>query len=132
MIQITQLNVANIADIEALSQIDSQVIAPLIGLKKYAEYREHCFVAYEDEKLVGFIYGGVLCKTLYPQYLYVIPSYRNNGLGKELLNTLENNTDCTASMVYYNRSLCDFYQKIGYHTGEELCVSLKMIGEIEE
>ena len=66
-----------------------QVKATTGALLRYKEYRDNCFVAYEGTELVGFIYGGVLCDTLYPQFMFVKEKNRKAGIGKRLMSALE-------------------------------------------
>jgi len=89
---------------------------------------EQCFLAIDEQKNVGYIYGFVLPnKTLLPEFLYVIPAYRKQGIGRALLAELENKTCCTASMIFYNKSLTGFYSSLGYQVGENLEVAMKLL-----
>ena len=81
-----------------------------------------------DKKLCGFIYGFVLPnKTLLPEFMYLKPEYRHQGIAQHLLAELEKQSGCTASMIFYHNSLHDFYQKQGYQSGENLEVAMKEI-----
>lgn len=87
---------------------------------------EQCYVAADEGQIVGYIYGFVLPNgTLIPEFLYVLPNYRKQGIGKELLKKLENESNCSNSMIFYNSSLHDYYAKQGYNTGENLETALK-------
>lgn len=89
---------------------------------------EHCILALDGAQIVGYIYGFALPnKILIPEFLYVIPSYRKHGVGKKLVKELETSTDCTVSMIFYNKSLRDYYNKMGYKVGEDLEVAVKDI-----
>ena len=89
---------------------------------------EHCLLALEGEKIVGYIYSFALPnKTLIPGFLYVLPAYRKNGIGKMLVEKLEFSTDCTASLIFYHKSLHDYYAKMGYQVGDALEVAMKEI-----
>ena len=89
---------------------------------------EKCLVAEYECKLVGFIYGFVLPNdTLIPEFLYVVPNRRKEGIATRLLATLENSYGCSTSMIFYNKSLHSYYEKQGYMVGEQLEVGLKYI-----
>ena len=89
---------------------------------------EHCILALDGARILGYIYGFALPnKTLIPEFLYVLPVYRKNGIGKILVEKLESSTDCTASMIFYHKSLRDYYSKIGYQVGDALEVAIKEI-----
>lgn len=79
-----------------------------------------------DGTLVGFIYGFVLPnKTLLPEFMYLKPEYRHQGIAQVLLEELEKQSGCTASMIFYHNSLHDFYQRQGYQSGDNLEVAMK-------
>lgn len=89
---------------------------------------EICFVALSEEKIVGYVDGFVLPnKTLIPHFLYVIPEYRNGGIGQELLKKLEEESGCQCSMIYYNKALHNYYENQGYSSGDNLEVAIKYI-----
>ncbi len=94
---------------------------------------EQCILALDDQKIVGYIYGFILPnKTLLPEFLYVLPDYRKQGIGAKLLSKFEKNSGCTVSRVYYNKDLHDFYNKSGYMSGDRLEVAIKEIPLTEE
>ena len=82
-----------------------QVKATTGALLRYKEYRDNCFVAYEGTELVGFIYGGVLCDTLYPQFMFVKEKNRKAGIGKRLMSALEESSHCGVSLIFYHKTL---------------------------
>ena len=89
-------------------------VSVVSSLKDYDDNITKTFLAIDNDIIVGYIYGFVLPnKTLIPEFLYVIPEHRQKGIGKKLLQHLEYNTDCTASMIFYNKFLHDYYQKQG-------------------
>lgn len=98
------------------------------ALLTHPEYMKNCFVAYHDDILVGYIYGGVLCDTLYPQFMFVKESYRKNGIGAKLLTMLEENSKCSVSIVYYNKELSNYYCSQDYDIGTNLEVAIKQLG----
>lgn len=92
---------------------------------RYKEYRDNCFVAYEGTELVGFIYGGVLCDTLYLQFMFVKEKNRKAGIGKRLMSALEESSHCGVSLIFYHKTLESHYQNEGYEVGTELRVAIK-------
>ena len=89
---------------------------------------EKCFLAFLDTTRVGFIYGFVLPnKILLPQWLYVLPQVRKCGIGTALLKELEEKSKCTASMIFYNKDLHNYYSELGYETGSNLETAIKTI-----
>lgn len=81
-----------------------------------------------EDEMVGFIYGFTLPNhTLIPDFLYVKTEYRKMGLAHQLLKELEERSGCTASMIFYNTSLHDFYEKQGYFSSGKLEVAIKNI-----
>ncbi len=87
---------------------------------------ERCIVAVDDSQIVGYIYGFALPNhALFPEFLYVIPAYRNKGIGKKLIEKLETSTNCTSSTIFYNKDLHDYYKKMGYTAGDALEVATK-------
>lgn len=93
---------------------------------------EHCILAMDGARIVGYIYGFALPnKTLIPEFLYVLPVCRKNGIGKMLVEKMESSTDCTVSMIFYNKNLRDYYSKMGYQVGDALEVAMKEIPKRE-
>ncbi len=94
---------------------------------------ERCYVAEDDGQIVGFIYGFVLPnKMLLPEMLYVRTEHRKAGIGTLLIQHLEKDSGCTCSMIFYNKSLHDFYSRRGYLTGENLETAIKSLTSNEE
>lgn len=102
-----------------------QVKATTGALLRYKEYQDNCFVAYEGTELVGFIYGGVLCDTLYPQFMFVKEKNRKAGIGKRLMLALEESSHCSVSLIFYHKTLESHYPNEGYEVGTELRVAIK-------
>lgn len=89
---------------------------------------EICCVALSEEKIVGYVDGFVLSnKTLIPHFLYVLPEYRTRGIGQGLLKKLEEESGCQCSMIYYNKTLHNYYENQGYSSGDNLEVAIKDI-----
>lgn len=98
------------------------------ALLKYNAYRENCYVAYDGSTLIGYVYAGVLCNTLYPQFMFVRETYRMQGVGTKLMDALEKGSGCSVSLIYYNKELSDYYRKQNYEIGTNLEVGMKQIG----
>lgn len=131
-IMIRKFQMLDLADFETLCD-NSDWYYPKIStspaaLLKYDIYRENCYVAYDGSTLIGYVYGGVLCNTLYPQFMFVREDYRKQGIGMKLMGTLEENSGCTVSLIYYNKELSDYYCKQSYEIGTNLQVGMKQIG----
>jgi len=95
-------------------------------IKEYDGQTIKMLLAFSGKVLVGFIYGFVLPnKVLIPEFMYVKPEYRKNGIAHKLLSELEKLSECAASLIFYNKILHGFYQKQGYQAGENLEVALK-------
>lgn len=87
---------------------------------------EKCYVAELNGEVIGFIYGFALPnKTLIPEFSYVKPLYRKYGIASQLLKKLEDESGCSLSMIFYNKTLHDHYAKQGYETGENLETAIK-------
>ena len=95
-------------------------------LREYDGKVTKILLAFNGEDLVGFIYGFVLPNSvLIPEFMYVKPDQRKNGIAHHLLKALEDSSECSASMIFYNKSLHDFYAKQGYETGSGLETAMK-------
>lgn len=87
---------------------------------------ELCLCAEIDNTIIGFVYAFILPNgTLIPELIYVKDEYRSKGYAKQLLKAVEEESGCSASMVFYNKELHSFYQKQGYQTGENVEVAMK-------
>lgn len=94
---------------------------------------ERCYVAEDSGQLQGFIYGFVLPNgLLLPEMLYVRSEFRRMGIGTRLLETLEKESGCSSSMIFYNSTLHDYYAKHDYIVGENLEVAMKNLASMEE
>lgn len=96
-------------------------------LTQYKEFRDNCFVAYDGSALIGYIYGGILGDTLYPQFMFVKESYRKCGLGRKLMEVLEIKSKCSQSVIFYRKSLREHYEHQDFIIGDELEVAIKNI-----
>ena len=105
-----------------------------ISLKKYVEGGiERCYLAEENNSILGFIYGYALPNgLLLPQFLYIKPDYRKKGIGTKLLAYFEENSECSSSLIYYNQSLHNYYANRGYSTQAKLDTALKVINQVKK
>lgn len=95
-------------------------------LKNYDGEVLKTFLAICDNSVVGFIYGFILpSQTLIPEFMYIKPEYRHQGIAQKLLFELEIKSGCKSSMIFYHNSLHDFYKMQGYQSGENLEVAMK-------
>ncbi len=83
------------------------------------------------DSIVGFVYGFKLPnRMLIPEFLYVKPEYRHQGIGKMLLKELEKQSGCNTSQIYYHKSLHDYYKNQGYLAGDNLEIAIKDISSV--
>ena len=105
----------------------------LIDLEEVNENNGKCFLAIEDEKVIGLIMGAVRKYDEYDYLDYKCPKRgevieliisqkaRSNGLGKHLMNKMEEyfkSIGCeyiTIDVFAYNKIGINFYEKQGYH-----------------
>ena len=88
-----------------------------------------CYLAFANGTMVGFVYGHIVDKhTLYPQFMYIKKENREQGIGKLLMQKLEQESGCAVSMIYYHKSLHNHYAHQGYETGSELEAAIKQLG----
>lgn len=103
-----------------------RAVASILHRKQSGVLR--CLVAEENDVIVGFIYAFVLPNgTLIPELLYVQPEHRKTGIGHSLLAALEKKSGCNCSMIFYHKTLRNYYQRQGYKVGENLEVAMKML-----
>lgn len=70
---------------------------------------EKCLVAESNGNIVGFIYGSILPnEILISKFMYI---KSHHGIGSALIKQLEIRSNCTVSMIFYNKSLRAYYQK---------------------
>lgn len=97
-------------------------------LAKYDGVAMKCYVAESGDSIIGLAAGFILPNaTLNPELVYVLPEFRNNGIGTKLLKQLENHCGCQASIIYYNKDMHDYYAKRGYFSTNNLEVAIKNI-----
>ena len=88
---------------------------------------ERCYIAHQSGMLVGFIYGFCLPnRVLLPEMLYVRNEYRKQGIGTKLLAYLEKKSGCESAMIFYDKTLHNYYAKRGYIYGDNLETAIKL------
>ena len=103
-------------------------------LKELKENNGKCYLALEDNEVIGLIMGYLYkynqedyldykCpKKGYISELIVINKFRSKGIGKELISQIEEyfkSIGCEysyLSVFAYNNNAIDFYSKAGYHS----------------
>jgi len=106
----------------------------LIDLEEVNNNNGKCYLAVEDDKAIGLIMGTVPDYDEYDYLDYKCPKrgiitelivtskIRSNGIGKELIKTMEkyfkdNNCEYVLVDVFaYNENAINFYDKRGYHS----------------
>ena len=94
---------------------------------------ERCYVAEEENEIIGFIYGFDLPNgLLLPEMLYVRSEYRRAGIGTQLLIHLEKDSGCSSSLIFYNNTRHNYYAKRGYIVGENIEAAMKDLTSTEK
>ena len=95
------------------------------------DIEEPLCVAVENDKIIGYIFGhyytvekktsyiDIGCKCFSVDELYVLPEYRNQGIGKELFKQLENEVKDSCTYITLSTSTKN-YKKILHFYVEEL------------
>lgn len=89
---------------------------------------ERCYVAEKLNKIIGLVYGYILPnRLLFPVFLYVSYDNRKIGVGKRLLEYFEKETKSDTSIIFYHKSLHDFYKGCGYCAGDDIETAIKVL-----
>ena len=106
----------------------------LIDLEKIKKNNGKCYIALENDKVLGIIMGIIPEYEKYDYLDYKCPKrgiitelivtskVRSNGIGKKLINKMEdyfkdNNCEYVLVDIFaYNKNAIKFYEKNGYHT----------------
>lgn len=133
---IRKIKRADVSNIEKLGSTDTywaKQIAAIAPSFLSAIHREHSFVALLEDNVVGFIYAGTYLETTFiPHFMYVLPDLRKQGIGQKLLETAEKESKCASSLVYYHKSLHDYYEQMDYKQGNELEIAIKPLRGADE
>ena len=88
------------------------------------------YVAIENDKIIGYIFGhyyvqekhmsaiDVGTKCFMVDELYVLPEYRNQGIGHMLFQTLENEANKQAQCLALNTSTKDYHKILHFYVEE--------------
>lgn len=106
----------------------------ILDLEEIKNNNGKCYLAIEEEKVIGLIMGYVITYDEYDYLDYKCPKSgevselivskraRNSGIGKNLMNKMEQyfkSINCEYIFIDvfgYNKNAIEFYKKQGYHT----------------
>ena len=106
----------------------------VLDLEEIKNNNGKCYLAIEEEKVIGLIMGYVIIYDKYDYLDYKCPKSgevselivskraRNSGIGKNLMNKMEQyfkSINCEYIFIDvfgYNKNAIEFYKKQGYHT----------------
>lgn len=106
----------------------------VLDLEEIKNNNGKCYLAIEEEKVIGLIMGYVIIYDKYDYLDYKCPKSgevselivskraRNGGIGKSLMNKMEQyfkSINCEYIFIDvfgYNKNAIEFYKKQGYHT----------------
>ena len=125
------LDEKEIADLIKLSKMweDEDCTFGLVGNTK-DDIHEPLYVAYDDDKLVGYIMGKYFVEHQKRSYievgdkcfeveeLYVIPSYRNKGIGKTLFSLIENEVKDNVKYIVLGTSTKDYKRALKFYVDD--------------
>ena len=107
------------------------------GIEKFLlRNPETCFVAIEDEKIVGVILVGNDARRAYIYHTAVSPDYRYQGIGKALVETVMETLKSLGInkvvLVVFERNKDGnaFWQKLGFTTRDDIIYRNKSITEM--
>lgn len=82
------------------------------------DYRRFSIIARDDENISGILTGYTAFSEIYIDDLLVLPHYRRQGIGRKLLNELEeyfkNKNFTNINLVTNEFQAPEFYKKCGY------------------
>ena len=89
----------------------------------YKFYPNHMYMAFDDNKLVGFAsIKKINESTVEIRRIYVLPEYRNCGLGKSLYNKIQKEINALSGVSSIQILVCvqfieaiNFFERRGYH-----------------
>ncbi|HEY5260341.1 MAG TPA: GNAT family N-acetyltransferase [Rhabdochlamydiaceae bacterium] len=80
----------------------------------------YCYVAYINDLMAGIIEGRVFWGTLYIRRLVVLPEFRMQGIGRQLVEAAlaySEEHECTCAFVEtMHFQALKFYEKFGFYT----------------
>lgn len=95
------------------------------------DLQELCFIAVENNKIVGYTFGKLSENDTHKSFaklgdkffdiyeLYVLPEYRNQGIGRKLFELIENEVKDQADFIVLSTATKD-YEKILHFYLEEM------------
>ncbi len=101
--------------------------------RKLAVQRELFLVAVLDQALVGTAMGGFDGHRGWIYYLVVSPSHRHQGIGRTLMQSLEQRlvaAGCPKLNLQVraaNQVVIDFYERLGYQVEERVSMAKRLI-----
>ena len=90
------------------------------------DLQEVCYIAIENNKIIGYTFGKYGINDTHESFakkgdkffdiyeLYVLPEYRNQGIGRKLFELIENEVKDNADFVVLGTATKD-YQRIVYY-----------------
>lgn len=96
-----------------------------------------CFVAQENDRIVGVILSGHDGRRGYIYHTAVLPEYRNHGIAKELVNCVmkaldEEGISKVALVAFQKNELGNgFWEKMGFVVRDDLVYRNKFIHELK-
>ena len=91
------------------------------------------FVACDNDKIIGTVLAGDDSRRGFINHLYVLPEYRHNGIGSELLRLSElalSTTNATKSYVFVKRDNSNgitYWKKKNYYLCDDFAVLRKSL-----
>ena len=108
------------------------------GIEKYLlRNPETCFVAEEDDEIIGVIMTGNDGRRGFIHHTAVSPEHRNKGIGKELVQTAMNALKTLGinkvALVCFSRNVDGnaFWEKIGFTQRTDLTYRNKALSEMK-
>ncbi len=85
-----ELKRANINDLELLAELESDNFDENYSKKQISsnlnDENYYIYLAYNDNKLIGYVYFSIIMDTAELLKIAVISNYRNNGFGTQILS----------------------------------------------
>lgn len=91
---------------------------------------EICFIALDNDKIIGYIFGNYFINDKYRSYgeigdkffdvfeIYVLPEYRSQGIGKKLFSLLEEEVRKEAKYIILSTATKDYKRILKFYSEE--------------